>query len=285
MMNAAAGLFDGKATRGQRRWFKKEKKLPHRGYLPSPGGMPPWMASEEDCDLRWGSRKGKNGYRIQKSYPHYEQMKKRFEEVHQRPMGNTVPMYFAIGWVAEEKFGGDAVDWATFACWKANNQDGPFEEFQERETRVAEEESLRIASGNPKLRGRPSRDNRRRETPQSLVHENSLSSDVKTDVSSGSDIQMGGPEVWSRHSFMNAKISATPVRPWSTKRKGLVRDPTSGDDQRMLPLKKRGGAAYVYVEKNKGEQCMGSNMGFTIAGRRGKPGTITPRTNSALFST
>ena len=277
-----SGLFDGKATRGQRRWFKKEKKLPHKGYLPSPGGMPPWMAAEEDCDERWGTRKGKNGYNIPRTYPHYEKLKKRYEEVHQRPMGSTIPLFFALGWVAEERFGEDAVDWATFACWKANNHDGPFEEMQERETRVASDDLARIIAGKSKVRGRPSRDKRQTETIQSSVSENSLPPLNKQDSSSGPDIQVGGAEVWHGQEAWHGEKLKVPIRPWSTKRKGPVTTPTTGDGQRMLPPKKRGGAAFVYVEKKGGGKGVGSDLGFTIAARRGKPGELFRSIGSAL---
>ena len=90
----------------------------------------------------------------------YDALKKRYEEVHQRPMGSSVPLFFALGWVAEEKHGADAIDWAAFATWRSNNHDGPFEELQDRETRLAAEEHKRLDRGQSKSRGRPSRDSK-----------------------------------------------------------------------------------------------------------------------------
>ena len=146
--------------KGQRKWFKNEMKLPHRGYLPSPGGLPQSIASEADCVFRWGERKGRNGFRVSKSYANYDALKARYEQVHQRSMGPTIPLFFALGWVAEEKHGADAIDWATFACWRANNHDGPFEELGDRLARLSEDERLRVEAGSPKARGRPSRQTR-----------------------------------------------------------------------------------------------------------------------------
>ena len=85
-------------------------------------------------------------------------MRERYNEVYQRPLGFTVPLYFALGWVAE-KFGPEIVDWATFACWKSNNHYGPFEEISEREERLAKED-ITTATREGKGRGRPSQGRR-----------------------------------------------------------------------------------------------------------------------------
>lgn len=148
---------------GQRKWFKNVLHLPHRGYLPSLGGLPEDIADEE-CAARWGDRKGKNRFHISKDYINYKALKRRYEEVHQWPLGRSLPLYLALGWVAEEKWGMYMIDWATFARWRANDHDGPLEELQERAEQLAKEERKGIALDLPKPRGRPGRTAREKGT-------------------------------------------------------------------------------------------------------------------------
>ena len=179
-----AMTMDRTVHKGEWKWFKQEKGLPHRGFLPSPGGLPQSIASEEECAARWGEQKGKNGFNIPKNYVHYQAMKTRYEQVHQRKMGSSVPLYFALGWVAEEKHGAQNIDWATFATWKCNNHDGPFEELEDRAVRTAEEDRERLLQGILKTRGRPSRESRTKGNLGDSTVRDSDSEDHTTGVNS-----------------------------------------------------------------------------------------------------
>ena len=188
-------MLDQTTLKGQRKWFKQEKGLPHRGYLPSPGGLPTTIASEEECVARWGERKGSNGFKVQKTYKNYAALKKRYEDVHQRPLPWSIPLHFALGWVAEEKHGPDAIDWATFACWRSNNHDGPFEALEERESRLKEEERERVNSGRLKHRGRPSRSNRGRDEETVRTAKEVETREISEEVPVSEDAGNGGSQV------------------------------------------------------------------------------------------
>lgn len=131
-----------------------------QGYLPSPRELPKSVACKAECVARWGDRKGKNGYKLIAAYNNEDALKRRYEQVHQRPLGFSILVYFALGWVAKEKCGEDTVDSTTFACWRAKNHDGPFEELKERVARIANKEHDCLQSGRSKARGHPSREKR-----------------------------------------------------------------------------------------------------------------------------
>ena len=234
------GLFDEKSTRIQRWWFKQHKGLPHKGYLPSHGGMPAWMASEDDCVERWGSRKKEVGYYVPKNYVEYGRLKKRYEQVHQKPMGNTVPFYFALGWVAEEKFGEDAVDWATFACWMAGNCDGHFTEPGEEKIRVPTPEKTTVVAEKSNAIRQLQNQICRKDTAQTSVNENTVLKEQRSDASSEGDVRMGGPEVWQWTEAWHGKKSKVPVRAWSTRRSAPVQVNSTVGGHHSLPRQKRG---------------------------------------------
>ena len=188
-------MLDPKTLKGQRKWFKREKGLPHCGYLPSLGGLPSTIANEEECAARWGERKGSNEFKVQKTYKNYAALKKRYDDVHQRPLPWSIPLHFALGWVAEEKYGPDAIDWATFACWRSNNHDGPFEALEERETRLKEEERERVSCGRLIQRGRPSRSNRGRDEQTLCTAEEVDTMETSEEVPVSEDVGNGGSQV------------------------------------------------------------------------------------------